>query len=149
MEQIENEINNEVVEEKQPFLDVDENPEQVDPNGEELEAVILPTSIYSDIVKTIETLDTMDEQLIGDNYNAEDGVAITILSDSLRVGVKNNSLVRTLRKQDAEWVQAPKYADKVLALRELAVGANKPGGKVKGSAATAKFYSHLGLGGLI
>ena len=131
------------------ILAVNTNERKVQNTEEGLEAVILPTSVYSDIYKTIKELDKIDQELIDTNYTLEDRKTVGILTDGLRVTVKNNILVNALRNEEAKWEQEPKYADKVLSIRELAMGSNKPGGKITGAAAAARFYTELGLGGLI
>ena len=129
------------------FLNPDENVKEVDPDGPTIDAVILPASTYSDIYTAMKLMDEFEDDFT-DDYSAKEALAVGIAADGARVTIKNNALVKTLKDKEADWVQAPKYADKVLGIRELAVGKGGSG-NVKGSAAAAKFYSYLGLGGII
>ena len=131
------------------ILPINSNERKIQNDEEGLDAVILPTSVYKDIYKTINELDKLDQDLINTNYTLEDRKTIGLLTDGLRVTVRNNMLVKALLNKEAKWEQEPKYADKVLSIRELAMGSNKPGGKITGAAAAARFYTELGLGGLI
>ena len=137
------------VTQEQTILPVNTNERKIQNDEEGLDAVILPTSVYKDIYKTIDELDKLDQDLINTNYTLEDRKTVGLLTDGLRVTVRNNMLVKALLNKEAKWEQEPKYADKVLNIRELAMGSNKPGGKITGAAAAARFYTELGLGGLI
>ena len=131
------------------ILPVTTNERKIQNDEEGLEAVVLPTSVYKDIYNTINELDKIGQELIDANYNLEDRKTVGLLTDGLRVTVRNNMLIKALLNKEAKWEQEPKYADKVLNIRELAMGSNKPGGKITGAAAAARFYTELGLGGLI
>lgn len=146
-ETINNETTSEVTDEVK-MLNVEENIKEVQPDGPTIDAVILPTSIYSDIVKSLNIINDIDGDKFKDEYDEKDKLAIGISADGVRTSVKNNFLVKTLRDKEAKWEQEPKYADKVLSIRELSIS-SKATGNIKGSAATAKFYNHLGLGGMI
>jgi hypothetical protein len=139
----------EVVTQDAMILPVNSNERKILNTEEGLEAVILPTSIYEDIYKAVNEINNIDQDIIDNNYTLEDRKTIGLITDGLRVTIKNNGLIRTLRDQEARWEQEPKYADKVINIRELAMGSNKPGGKITGAAAAARFYTELGLGGLI
>lgn len=137
------------VTQEQTILPVNSNERKIQNNEEGLEAVVLPTSIYKDIYKAINELNEINQELIDTNYTLEDRKTVGLLTDGLRVTVRNNMLVKALLNKEAKWEQEPKYADKVLNIRELTIGSNKPGGKITGAAASARFYTELGLGGLI
>ncbi len=130
-------------------LNVDEDISEVNSETPTLDAVILPSSVYKDVSKVMRMLDNIEDENFTDNYDENDKLTVGIVADGLRVSVKNDALVKTLQKTEAEWTNNPKYSDKILSIRELALGSKGSGGNIKGSAAAARFYSHLGLGGLI
>lgn len=131
------------------ILPIYTNERKVTDEDKQLEAVLLPTSVFEDMYKAITAVDKMSIEMINENYTSDDRTVIGLLTDSLKVTVKNNSLVNSLRNAEAKWEQEPKFADKVISIRELTMGSNKPGGKITGAAAAARFYTELGLGGLI
>lgn len=144
----------EVTTEIQEVLAVDSNVKEVDPNGGTIDGVVLPTSIYNDMIAAITTINEMEKDSkntddeTDDEFDDSEALAVGLVSDGLRVTVKNNSFVKPLRDAKRKWEQEPKYADKALHVRDLPIG-GKGGKELKGTAAAAKFYSYLGKGGII
>ena len=129
--------------------EVDSKLNEVDPDGKAIDAVILPSATYNDIYKAMKIMDETTSEDDVDNFTSKEALAVGIAADGIRVTVKQNTLVKALNNKEADWMQKPTYADKALTIRELAVGKGGKGGVIKGSAASAKFYSYLGLGGII
>lgn len=137
----------EPVKQEEP-IEVEKEIEEILPGGPMVDAVIMPSSTYEDIFNAMKIMNSIDDDTFADDFTDKESLAVGIVADGLRVTVKQNALVNTLKDKEAQWELEPKYADKALTIRELVVGKNAKG-DLKGSAATAKFYNYLGLGGII